>query len=289
MLIPLSDTPLSPNNEYWWSDQYRHILGFNDEHDFPNVLNSWTNLLHPEDIAHAQQDMNDYLIEFTGKSEYHSTFRMKNKQGEYNWYQSEGRALRDDKGYPIRVAGTIRNIQSDKIKEQVAQELEQHVYELTRSISEMVQGVTAINQQAQDVAHMQEESSAAAWKLQEVANETKTISDFIRSIADETNLLGLNASIEAARAGEQGKGFGVVAEHVRKLANNSKEATGNIEQSLHHMDQTIQQILKQMNQLLDLVQSQAALTEEVNASVEEINVMGEHIIDFTRNQTTSEK
>ncbi|MCG7343800.1 methyl-accepting chemotaxis protein [Sporosarcina sp. ACRSL] len=129
---------------------------------------------------------------------------------------------------------------------------------------------------------MQEESNQAALQLQDAAHETKTISEFIRGIADETNLLGLNAAIEAARVGEQGKGFGVVAEQVRSLANNSKDATTSIENSLKNMDISIQQILEQMNQLSDLVQSQAALTEQVNASVENINQMGERIVQFTK-------
>ena len=273
---------LTSSNEFWWSEQYRHTLGFKDEHDFPNILSSWVNVLHPDDAAFAYQGMLDYLTDFSGKAEYHSAFRMKNKQGEYSWYQSEGKALRDENGYPIRVAGTIRNIQHEKMKEQNALEMKKRVFELTSSIAEMVSGITAINLQAQDLAQTQEESSAAAQHIQQAAEETKAISELIRGIAEETNLLGLNAAIEAARVGEQGKGFGIVAEQVRKLAVNSKVATGNIEGSLQYMKSSIDAILEQMNKLSDLTQSQAALTEEVNASVEEINAMSESVVEFSK-------
>ena len=275
-----ADSPMTARNKFWWSKQYRQMLGFKDEHDFPNVLSSWTNLLHPDDAKHAQQDMLDYLMDSSGRAEYHSTFRMKNKSGVYSWYQSEGKALRDANGYPVRVAGTIRNIDHEKLKEQNALEMKNRVFDLTSSISELVNGITAINLQAQDLAQTQEESSVAAKQVQHTSEKTKEISDFIRSIAEETNLLGLNAAIEAARAGEQGKGFGVVAEQVRKLAVNSKEATGNIEASLNDMKGSIEAILKQMNKLSDLIQSQASLTEEVNTSVEEIRYMSERVVEL---------
>lgn len=281
MVVDLtSKFPLNESNEFWWSDQYRKLLGFKNEHDFPNVMSSWTNLLHPEDVAQAQQDMNDYLMDFSGNTEYHSKFRLKNKTGSYSWYQSEGAALRDEKGYPIRVAGTIRNIQDESMKEQNALEMKNRVSDLAEAISEMVTGITSINMQAQDLAQTQEESIVAAMQVQTAAEKTKGISEFIRGIAEETNLLGLNAAIEAARAGEHGKGFGVVAEQVRKLAVNSKEATSNIEETLEYMQKSIESIFEQMNKLSDLTQSQAALTEEVNASVEEINAMGERVVEF---------
>ena len=249
--------------------------------DFPNVMSSWTNLLHPDD---GETCTTRYVRLFDG---FHWSvrniilhFRMKNKSGVYSWYQSEGKALRDEKGYPVRVAGTIRNTNHEIMKEQNAEEMKKRVFELTSSIAEMVHGVTTINLQAQDLAQTQEESSTAAKQVQQAAKQTKEISDFIRSIADETTMLGLNASIEAARAGEQGKGFGVVAEQVRKLAVNSKEATGNIEASLKYMKGSIEAILEQMNKLSDLIQSQAALTEKVNASVEEINMMSERVVEW---------
>ena len=62
-----AESPMTARNNFWWSDQYRHMLGFKDEHDFPNIMSSWTNLLHPDDAKHAQQDMSDYLMDFSGR------------------------------------------------------------------------------------------------------------------------------------------------------------------------------------------------------------------------------
>ncbi|BBP93345.1 hypothetical protein BsIDN1_69630 [Bacillus safensis] len=60
MVVEAGD-PVNPNNEFWWSPQFRKTLGFTDEKDFPNVLSSWSDRLHPEDQEMALQAFEDHL------------------------------------------------------------------------------------------------------------------------------------------------------------------------------------------------------------------------------------
>ncbi|MER2107126.1 MAG: methyl-accepting chemotaxis protein [Solibacillus sp.] len=101
-------------------------------------------------------------------------------------------------------------------------------------------------------------------------------------MADQTNLLGLNASIESARAGEHGKGFDVVAQEVRKLAIHSAEATGKIDMSLDEMKSSITAIIQQMSKISELAQIQATLTEELNSSSDVISTMTLDMLEMAK-------
>lgn len=273
---------VNPNNEFWWSPQFRKTLGFKDETDFPNVMGSWSNRLHPEDAERVVQAFADHLTDYTGRTPFDLDYRLQLKSGEYRWFHAGGATIRDAKGVPLRVAGTIRDVTHEKNKEHIVETMTSRMQELSESIEEMVRGIGSITKDAQELAVAQEQSTDAANKAKNSAEETQTISNFIKGIADQTNLLGLNAAIESARAGEQGRGFGVVADEVRKLAIHSADATGNIESSLNEMKDLIETIIIYMGKISSLAQNQAALTEEVNASMDEINEMAQSLVEFAK-------
>lgn len=88
-------------------------------------------------------------------------------------------------------------------------------------------------------------------------DEIKGFVDVIKGIADQTNLLSLNASIEAARAGEHGRGFAVVAEEIRKLAEQSAEAAKNVEGNMDSLNVNYEQIVNKMNATTNRVNNQS--------------------------------
>lgn len=272
----------NPNSKLWWSPQFRKTLGFKDENDFPNEMSSWATRLHPEDADRAFQVLGAHLDDPTGKTPFDLEYRLQSKNGEYRWYHAAGETLRDTNGLPLHVAGTIRDIHYEKNKEQIVQVMTAKAGHLADAIGDLVRGIHSITSQAQELATSQDYSTEAANKAKSSADETKAISDFIKEIAGQTNLLGLNAAIESARAGEHGRGFGVVAEEVRKLAVHSADATENIENSLANMKQLIETILVQMQNINDLTQNQAALTQELNASIDEINEMSNSLVEFSK-------
>lgn len=112
----IAGDPINWQNEFWWSQQFRMILGFKDESDFPNVLSSWSNRLHPEDKERTLKALFDHLQDQSGKTPYSLDYRLRLKNGEYRWFHATGTTMRDEQGVPLRVAGTIRDIELEKQK-----------------------------------------------------------------------------------------------------------------------------------------------------------------------------
>lgn len=118
----LAGDPVNPRNEFWWSPQFRNALGYKDEHDFPNVLSSWSDKLHPEDKERTLQAFFKHLADYTGKTPYSIDYRLRLKNGEYRWFHAHGSTVRDEQGVPLRVAGTIRDIEYERQKARESQE-----------------------------------------------------------------------------------------------------------------------------------------------------------------------
>ena len=108
------DDPVSPKNKFSCSQEFREMLGYTDENDFPNVLSSWSDRLHPADKDRAISMMKAHLEDRTGGTPYEITYRLKTKSGYYRYFQSFGATLRSPSGAPLCVAGALADITEKK-------------------------------------------------------------------------------------------------------------------------------------------------------------------------------
>ena len=86
-----------------WSDEFRRMLGYRDANDFPDVLESWSDLLHPEDKERILKEFNETIADYTGKKTYDVEYRLLTKNAGYRWYRAVGKPTRraDAKTIPI--------------------------------------------------------------------------------------------------------------------------------------------------------------------------------------------
>jgi hypothetical protein len=135
--------------------------------------------------------------------------------------------------------------------------------QVSLSVNEIATASVSLAQSGQESLRLIDKTIGAAEK-------TNAVLDLIKSIADQTNLLGLNAAIEAARAGDQGRGFAVVAEEVRKLSTQSKHSVSEINDILKSVQVSVGDISKEVNNTAAVSQEQAAAIEEISATIENI-------------------
>ena len=111
MNIALWSMDVVEDNQVWtWSQEFRNILGFNDENDFPNTIDAFLARLHPEDSERSIAAFEGHLNDRTGKTPYNIEYRLRHKNGEYLYFDGFGTTLRDSEGFPIRISGAVRNI-----------------------------------------------------------------------------------------------------------------------------------------------------------------------------------
>ena len=126
----VQDDPVNENNIFTWSDEFRRMLGFEDERDFPNILSSWSDRLHPDDKPGTLEALKKHLFDKTGRTPYNIEYRLKKKNGEYAYYRASGESIRDEEGSALRIAGALLDLTEEK---KILFEVERHRLEAEKA------------------------------------------------------------------------------------------------------------------------------------------------------------
>ncbi|NLK52652.1 MAG: chemotaxis protein, partial [Syntrophomonadaceae bacterium] len=152
----------------------------------------------------------------------------------------------------------------------LAHELREMADKLTEGTHKMASIMQEIASAANEINVNESNLAQSVQEIENISEQINKILNFIKTVADQTKILGINASIEAARAGEHGRGFGVVANEIRNLSDKSKETADQIGKLTNEINTKITLMTKISESSAQQTQEQAAATQEVSAFVFEI-------------------
>jgi len=200
---------------------------------------------------------------------------IENKQAAKTLEKSFGEITHNiqDEAHIVTEAAETTDHLRDKLNEEAqnSKDVKESIIDANHSLQE---AIALIEETMNDIQHNAQNENELAMKLQQLsedAEQVKNILTVIREIADQTNLLALNAAIEAARAGEHGRGFAVVADEVRKLAERTQKSLGEIDATINVIVQAINTASDDMNKNIENVNKVTEKTGDVQERIEEVS------------------
>ncbi len=168
-----------------WSDEFRRMLGYQGTDDFPDVLESWSDLLHPDDKERVLKEFNETISDYTGQKTYDVEYRLLTKNRGYRWYRAVGKPTRRPDGSPITYIGVFIDITGQK---EMMQELAQQRESLSIALEEANQANKAKTAFLSNMSHEIRTPMNAIIGLDRIALNDPGISETTREHLEKIGL-----------------------------------------------------------------------------------------------------
>lgn len=197
-------------------------------------------------------------------------------------YIGIGHPIYDDEGQ--EVIGAIAISRATDRKEKLL-EVSRNLSNYTETFASNLEQVSA---EAEEMAATGEELNSISEETKQKVDQSEEIVNFVKEIAEEINMIGLNASIEAARVGEEGRGFAVVADEVQRLASNTSDSISEMENMFQKMKDVIQESYEATSQISKISEEQAEKLVNINEKVHQLSDLGKDVVELAESLDSSE-
>jgi methyl-accepting chemotaxis protein len=218
-VMPNAD-PVHPQAKWTWSAEFRRLCGYRTEAEYPNVMQSWSDRLHPDDVERVFAAFNHHLADKTGQTRYDTTYRLKMPDGSYRWFRATGGCRYTADGSMARACGSLSDIHAQTVAEASIKEEAARVGAVIGSVSDALKALAAGDLTARISERFSEKF--------EVLAENFNIS--IKRLEETVAAVAANASAVHTSAGE-------VTRASDSLSQRTEQQAASLEQTAAALDQ----------------------------------------------------
>ena len=218
--VLVNGDPMAAASRWTWSAEFRRLLGFSSLAEFPDVANSWSDRLHPDDAAATFEKFGAHLADKSGKTPYSVVYRLKCKDGSYRWFRATGGCARDAAGNPLRACGSLTDVHDQITAQDVSA---RETAEDQVAIAALARGLTALA-----------DGNLRHQLTEHVSGKTQQLKDLFNRTA--TQLCDTVATISAAIGGLR-SGSMEVGQAADDLSRRTEQQAASLEQTAAALEQ----------------------------------------------------